>query len=178
MEIVNDQATRHRNNAAFGNRRKFTFPHHSFFTASLKMRWPWSSNTSNDDDTKNSTASKSRVSWSESLNRTDWRHFTEPQVIIPSVVFTITTLATIRLYKRYVRRIGSIDGIRKDAFRTRSIFGRVTSVGDGDNFRLYHTPGGRLMGWGWLRKVPERREQLSGKTVSTYALQFVYGVVS
>ena len=26
----------------------------------------------------------------------------------------------------------------------------VTAVGDGDNFRLYHTPGGRLVGWGWF----------------------------
>lgn len=37
------------------------------------------------------------------------------------------------------------------------IRGRVTSVGDSDNFRLYHTPG---FGWGWLRKVPTTRKGL------------------
>lgn len=47
------------------------------------------------------------------------------------------------------------------------MFGTVTSVGDADNFRLFHTPGGRLTGWGWLpgRQVPTEKGQLVGKTV-------------
>ncbi len=35
------------------------------------------------------------------------------------------------------------------------------SVGDADNFRLFHTPGGRLLGWGWLRQIPEARKDLA-----------------
>lgn len=41
--------------------------------------------------------------------------------------------------------------IDKKAF----IRGKVTSVGDSDNFRIYHTPG---YGWGILRKVPTLRK--------------------
>ncbi|CAK9436861.1 uncharacterized protein LODBEIA_P13830 [Lodderomyces beijingensis] len=36
------------------------------------------------------------------------------------------------------------------------IHGYVTRVGDGDNFRMYHTPGGIILGWGWLRGVPRK----------------------
>lgn len=43
--------------------------------------------------------------------------------------------------------------------------GRVTAVNDGDGFRFYHTPGGRLAGWGWLRKVPTARSDLKGQTL-------------
>ena len=47
------------------------------------------------------------------------------------------------------------------------MFGYVTRVGDGDNFRLYHTPGGRLVGWGWLpwRQVPTQGKGLKNMTV-------------
>lgn len=40
-------------------------------------------------------------------------------------------------------------------------------MGDGDGFRLFHMPGGRLTGWEWLpwRKVPERRAGLKDNTV-------------
>lgn len=40
-------------------------------------------------------------------------------------------------------------------------------MGDGDNFRLYHTPGGKLTGWGWLpwKKVPTLKKELRDKTV-------------
>jgi len=48
------------------------------------------------------------------------------------------------------------------------LFGTVTRVGDGDNFHLYHTPGGRLAGWGWLpgRKVPEKAGDLKNRTIA------------
>jgi endonuclease YncB( thermonuclease family) len=52
-------------------------------------------------------------------------------------------------------------------FRKRSLYGVVTSVGDADNFHFYHTPGGILGGWGWLRHVPKpgRRALLRGQTI-------------
>lgn len=42
----------------------------------------------------------------------------------------------------------------------------MTRVGDGDNFHLFHQPGGRLTGWGWFpgRRIPQRAA-LKGKTV-------------
>lgn len=134
------------------------------------MRWPWSTSSSDKDDRD----VKSSVSWTNNLNATDWSHYTEPRTVIPSILLTLTTLATIRLYKRYLRRIPSTNHIKPGLFRQRSLFGTVTSVGDGDNFRLFHTPGGRLAGWGWLprRKVPTKKEELTAKTVcaSSHAL--------
>ncbi|KAL8748249.1 MAG: hypothetical protein Q9184_007469, partial [Pyrenodesmia sp. 2 TL-2023] len=52
-------------------------------------------------------------------------------------------------------------------WRKRSLFGYVTSVGDADNFRIFHTPGGRLAGWGWLpwRRVPDKVKELKDNTV-------------
>ncbi|CDS10686.1 hypothetical protein LRAMOSA11172 [Lichtheimia ramosa] len=47
--------------------------------------------------------------------------------------------------------------------RQQKIRGRVVSVGDSDNFRLYHTPG---WGWGWARKVPVSRKELRNQTIA------------
>ncbi|PHH92345.1 hypothetical protein CDD83_7833 [Cordyceps sp. RAO-2017] len=72
----------------------------------------------------------------------------------------------LRLYTRVLRRIPGVDHVRPSLFRKGSIFGRVTSVGDGDNFHLFHTPGGKAAGWGWLRKVPETRKELKDRTIA------------
>ncbi|KAK9265237.1 hypothetical protein V1519DRAFT_494864 [Lipomyces tetrasporus] len=51
---------------------------------------------------------------------------------------------------------GICVGFRPQSFYTRgrTLSGRVVYVGDGDNLRLYHTPGGIFAGWDWLRRVP------------------------
>ncbi|KAL6015654.1 putative endonuclease lcl3 [Candidozyma auris] len=41
----------------------------------------------------------------------------------------------------------------------------MTRVGDGDNFKFYHTPGGVLLGWGWLRKIPTKPSVLKNETL-------------
>ncbi|KAI9679893.1 MAG: putative endonuclease lcl3 [Caeruleum heppii] len=129
------------------------------------MRWPpWSSEpTSNEgqDDKKRS------VSWGDTLNATNWSHYTDPRTVVPTILLTTTTLVLVHVYRAYLRRIPDAATIQPTFFRKRSLFGRVTSVGDGDNFRLFHTPGGRLSGWGWLpgRRVPEKREDLKARTI-------------
>ncbi|KKY14420.1 putative nuclease domain-containing protein [Phaeomoniella chlamydospora] len=80
--------------------------------------------------------------------------YTNPSVLVPTVLLTTVLLSTISLSRRYLTHFPSASHIPPSFFRTRSLFGRVTSVGDADNFRLYHTPGGRLAGWGWLRHIP------------------------
>ncbi|KAF1951889.1 SNase-domain-containing protein [Byssothecium circinans] len=125
------------------------------------MRWPWSGD---EDDKKRTSLS----SWVEDLRTTDWRSaFSDPRIIGPSVVLTATTVAALRLYKSYLRRIPSVNHIKPEHFRRRSLFGQVTTVGDADNFRLFHTPGGRIAGWGWLpwKKVPTTRDKLSNNTI-------------
>lgn len=55
--------------------------------------------------------------------------------------------------------------MRPSFFRSRSLYGRVTSVGDGDNFHMFHTPGGKAVGWGWLRRIPNTRKDLKDRTI-------------
>lgn len=121
--------------------------------------WPWSSN---DEDDK-----RKPVKWSETLNTTDWSHYTDPRNVIPVVLLTATVLGSYSFYRSYLRRIPQANFIQPGFWRKRSLFGRVTRVGDGDNFRLFHTPGGRLGGWGWFpgRIVPKEKKVLQDKTV-------------
>jgi hypothetical protein len=137
-----------------------TFPRDNF--ARKTMRWPWSGQ---DDDQKSSlptwvaTPSKSS-NWPSSL--------LEPRTLILSLALTTSTITGFRLYKTYLRRIPTVNHIKPNYFRRKRLFGQVTSVGDADNFRLYHTPGGRIAGWGWLpwKRVPTKREDLTKQTVS------------
>ena len=79
--------------------------------------------------------------------------FTEDTSLIPLIGLTvITTLTLAHLYRRNLTRVPNTPLIPPQYYRSRfrSLHGTVTSVGDGDNFRLYHTPGGRFLGWGWL----------------------------
>ena len=66
--------------------------------------------------------------------------------------------------------------IPTNVFRRKYLYGKVTSVGDGDNFLFFHTPGGVLGGWHWLRKVPtlqrkgilpRRAQKATGNALST-----------
>lgn len=146
------------------------------------MRWPsWSRQGDSKDvdpipeaqPDSSSTSSfpanlsiKSLTSWTDSLNKTDWQHYRDPQTWLPPAIAVGAALGFSAFYRSYLRRIPSTNHIRPNFFRKRSLLGKVTSVGDGDNFHLFHTPGGRLAGWGWLRKVPSYRKELKGKTVS------------
>ncbi|KAI9698146.1 MAG: putative endonuclease lcl3 [Candelina mexicana] len=139
------------------------------------MRWPpWSpippsppSEPSELDDPSPSPPPKPPISWSTSLNSTDWTHYTEPRTLIPTILLTSTALLFARVYRSYLRRIPEAANVEKAWFRKRSLFGYVTSVGDADNFRLFHTPGGRMAGWGWLpgRRIPKARAELRERTI-------------
>lgn len=110
---------------------------------------------------------KTHVSWTDNLNATDWSHYTDPRTVLPTLLLTTTILVSVRVYRSYLRRIPEAAYIKPGFFRKRSLFGKVTRVGDADNFHLFHTPGGRLTGWGWMRgrKIPEKKTDLKGKTV-------------
>jgi hypothetical protein len=133
------------------------------------MRWPpWSSEKDRNDK-------KHPVSWTDSLNATDWSHYTDPRTIIPTLLLTTTILVSVRIYTSYLRRIPDAGYIRPGFFRRRSLFGIVTRVGDGDNFHLFHTPGGRLAGWGWMpgRRIPEKKGDLKDNTVFILLIPFI-----
>lgn len=76
-----------------------------------------------------------------------------PHVILYTSILTSSFISSFFLYRRYVRQIPTSAAIPRSYFRKRRLFGLVTSVGDADNFHFFHTPGGRLLGWGWLRPL-------------------------
>lgn len=126
------------------------------------MRWPWSGNG---DDRKRTGLSP----WDTNTDSNDVpRSWLEARTLIPSLALTVSTVAAVRLYKSYLRRIPTVNHIKPNYFRRRGLFGQVTSVGDADNFRIYHTPGGKIAGWGWLpwKRVPTTRDGLKNQTVS------------
>ena len=125
------------------------------------MRWPWQSTTPSPPPPKPLPSFLSKEFW------TDPDTFLTPRVLIPAAILATGTITLWHVYRSYVRRIPESSQIYPNFFRKRSLFGKVTSVGDADNFRLYHTPGGWLMGWGWFpgRRVPTDRKELRDKTV-------------
>ncbi|KAH9017390.1 nuclease [Lactarius pseudohatsudake] len=77
-----------------------------------------------------------------------------------------TTLGTYAIYRRFFTRLASAEWVTPNILRRRRwITGVVTRVGDGDNFRLYHTPG-----FGWrgplkFRHIPRHSRELVGETI-------------
>jgi hypothetical protein len=126
------------------------------------MIWPFGSRDADKEKEQKlkEEAKRQHVSWTDSINRIRSAPVDAAREWAPVVLFPLAGMAALQIYANYVRRIPGSAYVRPNFFRNRSIFGRVTSVGDGDNFHLFHTPGGRLLGWGWLRKVPEARKEL------------------
>ncbi|KAI0334286.1 SNase-domain-containing protein [Cubamyces sp. BRFM 1775] len=87
-------------------------------------------------------------------------------------IFTIfllggtSALAVHHVYVRYFKRIPNSGWVTpKMLAKRRWIKGYVTSVGDADNFRVYHTPG---IGWRWplkFRRIPVGRTDLKDQTI-------------
>lgn len=64
------------------------------------------------------------------------------------------------LYIRHYRRIKNVDYMTPKHFNKR-FHGKVTRVGDGDNFRVYHTPVLHSL----VRQVPTSRKDLKDETI-------------
>jgi len=89
-----------------------------------------------------------------------------PKVLLLSASVISSGFIGFRLYNRYIVRVRTyLDLTPKILDGNRKLYGRVTRVGDGDNFHFYHTPGGALLGWGWLRQVPTERSKLKNQTL-------------
>jgi endonuclease YncB( thermonuclease family) len=112
-------------------------------------------------------ASQAAQAVQQHASTTTWSSYTQPQTIIATAVLTSSIIGFYRFYRTFLKRIPIAASIKPGYFRKRSILGKVTSVGDGDNFRIYHTPGGWLAGWGWLpwRKVPMEKKALKDQTI-------------
>ncbi|CCG84338.1 protein of unknown function [Taphrina deformans PYCC 5710] len=89
-------------------------------------------------------------------------------IILPVAALTAGCLLSYHLYARNLRRYATIDHLPAAIYNRKSqrgLLGHVTSVGDGDNFRFFHTPGGRLAGWGWIRPIPTDKKALRNQTI-------------
>lgn len=102
-----------------------------------------------------------RISWTNSFENT----IKKPSDLFLQFSVVFGAIMVFGFWKSHLRRIAKAGNIDEKYYRTRSLLGKVTHVGDGDNFRMFHTPGGRLAGWGWLRKVPVGKQELKGRTV-------------
>ncbi|KAL4776807.1 putative endonuclease lcl3 [Aspergillus nidulans var. acristatus] len=130
------------------------------------MRWPpWSSKTQESaiaDDKQQNCTSLLPITTNQPDKAAilDWAAFTELRTLIPTLILTTAILSAARFHRSYLRRFPDAQSIDAAYFRRRSIYGKVTSVGDGDNFRIFHTPGGRLAGWEWLpwKRIPKGKE--------------------
>ena len=111
-----------------------------------------------------------KSSWSSAQPANDLAFYLSPQFLAPASLLISTIFAGHKLYNVYLRRMPGANSVPVTYFaKQKTLFGVVTSVGDGDGFRLFHTPGGRLAGWGWLswRKVP------SGKALKDQTVCFI-----
>ncbi|OLN88144.1 putative endonuclease LCL3 [Colletotrichum chlorophyti] len=135
------------------------------------MPWPFNSSSSgkvpapenSEDDRKGHAHSKS-TSWNDLLPKPD-PPLQAAKEWAPVFLTSVASLGFFIFWQSHLRRFPTASHIQPDLFRKRTLLGRATSVGDGDNFHMFHTPGGRLAGWDWLRKVPATRATLKGKTI-------------
>ncbi|CAB4254276.1 similar to Saccharomyces cerevisiae YGL085W LCL3 Putative protein of unknown function [Maudiozyma barnettii] len=90
-------------------------------------------------------------------------------VVVGSIILTSLLFGTKNGYSRFLKQYRDARDIPSRAFKRRWLYGKVTAVGDGDNFRFYHTPGGILGGWGTFRRIPQLDKNTIGFTSkSTY----------
>lgn len=137
-------------------------------TTPSNMPWPFSSSGSSTGEERNQKGDdrpKDSTSWNELLPKPR-RPFEALTGWTPILLAAAGSVGSFILFQNYLKRFPGAANVQENFFRRRTLFGRVTSVGDGDGFHLYHTPGGKLAGWGWLRKIPQARAGLKGNTVS------------
>ncbi|QEU61407.1 Lcl3 [Kluyveromyces lactis] len=82
-------------------------------------------------------------------------HYFYPTVLLFSILLTGGVLTATSFYNKHLRQYKSAKDIPEAVFKKQWLYGKVTSVGDGDNFHFFHTPSGIFGGWGWLRSTPE-----------------------
>lgn len=77
-----------------------------------------------------------------------------PKVVLLSLILTGSIISGYSFFNRFLKQYAKVSEIPSNAFRKEWLYGKVTAVGDGDNFHFFHTPGGIRGGWGWLRFAP------------------------
>ena len=121
------------------------------------MVWPFSSNSSGGSDASSVVSSAKALFRAagasvEEATRSIPEHM--KPYLITAAAFGVSASAII-FYRGRLCRIPTAAYLTPNLLKGKTVLrGKVTSVGDADNFRFYHTPGGIWAGWGWLRRVP------------------------
>ena len=77
------------------------------------------------------------------------------EILLGTLLLTGSIFGSRAFYRRYLKQYKTALDIPKNVLKKRWLYGKITAVGDGDNVRLFHTPGGIFGGWGTLRSIPE-----------------------
>nr|XP_031864166.1 uncharacterized protein CI109_000078 [Kwoniella shandongensis]KAA5531238.1 hypothetical protein CI109_000078 [Kwoniella shandongensis] len=87
--------------------------------------------------------------------------------ILSALGGTVLTLGSIAGYRRYWRRIRNANSVTSGMLDRKTwIRGVVTSVGDGDNLRLFHTPGPFYRWPLKIRSIPSTPKELKDETLN------------
>ncbi|KAI0270503.1 hypothetical protein BC834DRAFT_841366 [Gloeopeniophorella convolvens] len=106
---------------------------------------------------------KDDVAFEQRLGEPD---VTAALLVLSSLVSFAAALGGSAVYRRYFQRIRSAGFVTPDhVARKRWIRGVVTTVGDADNFRLYHTPAFGWRGPFKFRRVPTTTRELKDETI-------------
>ncbi|KAI9653260.1 MAG: putative endonuclease lcl3 [Alyxoria varia] len=126
------------------------------------MPWFWNQRSGDGQSSKSvsDNSSNARKDGDKSLFSSDSfiSSLKQPDTLLSTIALTSALLISARVYRKHLRRIPTAAHLppayfhasskssqvsRRSFFdRPKSLFGIVTSVGDADNFRLYHTPAG------------------------------------
>ncbi|KAI0319416.1 hypothetical protein OF83DRAFT_1170246 [Amylostereum chailletii] len=92
-----------------------------------------------------------------------WKQLSHAQQVLMVVLAPIVAM---NVYHRFFRRLRNAEWVTPDILKERRwIKGVVTSVCDGDDFFLYHTP---AFGWRWplkFRNIPDTAKGLEEQTI-------------
>lgn len=118
-------------------------------SSSLRVPERWVVHCQGKMDNNNNNNNNETRTWADDLVQAIWR----PVVFGLGVGIPLLYIVRTRVIGKRYPTAGQVP---PEAFANRQVIkGYVVSVGDSDNFRLYHTPG---FGWGWLRKVPTKQK--------------------
>ncbi|EMR10786.1 hypothetical protein PNEG_00934 [Pneumocystis murina B123] len=105
------------------------------------------------------------ISENETNNSKEIQFFSS-SIFVPTIFLTTAILILHKFYYQSLVRYPTASSIPVSLMNNKHILlGVVTSVGDADNFRLFHTPGGIFAGWHWLRSIPLSRKDLKDQTI-------------
>ncbi|RDB17699.1 putative endonuclease LCL3 [Hypsizygus marmoreus] len=131
--------------------------------------WPWRKDSAKETPNAPLSLPKVREEYDELVAQVQTGLASVPPPLLALTAFAVGSFVTVTatfLYTRYGRRLQNSEWITPDMFaKRRWVKGIVTTVGDADNFRLYHTPG---LGWHYpfkFRRIPSTTKDLKDETL-------------